>query len=104
MAELILTPRQRQTLKARAHTLRPMVQLGSAGLTENVLREIDRALADHQLIKVRVATDDRQQRMQIFDAIADKTSAAKVQSVGKLIVLFRPAPESEERQSKSIED
>ena len=57
MNELILTSAQRQALKARAHDLRPVVLLGAAGLTEMVLREIDRALVSHELIKVKVPTE-----------------------------------------------
>lgn len=98
MPELILTSAQRQSLKGRAHTLRPVVLLGAAGLTDKVLREIDRALAAHALIKVKVPNDDRNERIQIAADVAEKLSAANVQSIGKTIVLFRPLPESEEKQ------
>jgi RNA-binding protein len=98
MPQLILTSAQRQALKGRAHTLRPVVLLGSAGLTDKVLREIDRALTAHALIKVKVPNDDRRERTQIAADVAEKLSAANVQSIGKIIVLFRPQPESEEKQ------
>jgi RNA-binding protein len=98
MPELILTSAQRQALKGRAHGLRPVVLLGAAGLTDKVLREIDRALAAHALIKVKVPNDDRDERIQIAADVAEKLSAANVQSIGKMIVLFRPQPESEEKQ------
>jgi RNA-binding protein len=98
MPELILTSAQRQALKARAHGLRPVVLMGAAGLTEKVLREIDRALAAHALIKIKVPNDDRSERTQIAADVAEKLSAANVQSIGKMIVLFRPQPESEEKQ------
>ena len=98
MPELILTSAQRQALRGRAHGLRPVVLLGAAGLTDKVLREIDRALAAHALIKVKVANDDRDERIQIAADAAEKLSAANVQSIGKMIVLFRPLPESEEKQ------
>ena len=98
MPELILTSAQRQALKARAHGLRPVVLLGAAGLTEKVMREIDRALAAHALIKIKVPTNDRNERTQMAADVAAKLSAANVQSIGKMIVLFRPQPESEEKQ------
>ncbi len=98
MPELILTSAQRQALKARAHGLRPVVLLGAAGLTEMVVREIDRALIAHQLIKIKAPNDDRAKRTQIAAEVAEKLSAANVQSIGKMIVLFRPQPESEEKQ------
>ncbi len=91
MPELMLTSAQRQALKGRAHALRPVVLLGAAGLTDSVLREIDRALAAHALIKIKIPNDDRGERSQIAADVAEKLSAANVQSIGKMIVLFRPS-------------
>ena len=98
MPELILTSAQRQALKGARTRLRPVVLLGAAGLTDKVLREIDRALAAHALIKIKVPSDDRSERTQVAADVAEKLSAANVQSIGKMIVLFRPQPESEEKQ------
>jgi putative YhbY family RNA-binding protein len=95
MAELALTPKERQALKGRAHGLKPVVLLGAAGLSPAVLREIDRALAAHELIKVKAPGDDREQREEIFATVADRLAAARVQAIGKLLVLFRPAPPDE---------
>ncbi|MGH6611791.1 MAG: ribosome assembly RNA-binding protein YhbY [Burkholderiaceae bacterium] len=92
--ELLITSAQRRALKARAHQLKPVVLLGGAGFTDAVLHEIDRALTAHELVKVKVPDDDRAQREHVFSAAAEKLSAAKVQSIGKTIVLFRPSPES----------
>jgi RNA-binding protein len=102
MNELILTSAQRQALKARAHDLRPVVLLGAAGLTEMVLGEIDRALVSHELIKIKVPLNDRGERAQVATEAAEKLSAAIVQSIGKIIVLFRPQPESEEKQEPDV--
>ena len=96
MAEIPLTPKERQALKARAHGLKPVVLLGSAGLTPAVVKEIDRALLAHELIKVKVPGDDRAEREQMFAELADGLSAARVQAIGKLLVLFRPAPDEPE--------
>lgn len=93
MAEIQLTPKERQALKARAHGLKPVVLLGSAGLSPAVLGEIDRALLSHELIKVKVPGDDRSEREQIFASVAEALSAARVQAIGKLLVFFRPAPD-----------
>ncbi len=94
MPEIELTPKERQQLKGAAHRLDPVVSLGANGLTDAVIREIDRALAAHELIKVRVPGDDRAQRDDIFRALAERLGAARVQSIGKLLVLFRPRPEA----------
>ena len=91
--ELALTPRERQTLKGRAHKLNPVVLLGNAGLSEPVLKEIDRALSAHELIKIRVPTDDDTERAKTFAEIATRLAAARVQSIGKVLVLYRPLPD-----------
>lgn len=89
-----LTPRQRQALKARAHALEPVVQVGQHGLTDNVIRETDRSLTAHELIKVRIA-GGRDERQALLETLSEKTDAAVVQSVGKVAVLWRPRPDDE---------
>lgn len=103
MAELTLTRDERLELRARAHPLNPTVLLGNQGLTEAVMKEIDRALAAHELIKVRVPGDDREQREAIYQAVADALDAGRVQAIGKLLVLYRPRPpeEAPERSTKA---
>ena len=88
-----LTPRERSHLKARAHALEPRVQIGQSGATDKVVAEIDRALTAHELIKVKILGDDRDARTKIAAAIATRADAALVQSVGKVVVLWRPNPE-----------
>jgi putative YhbY family RNA-binding protein len=103
MAEIELSPKERQALKGRAHALNPVVLLGAQGLTDAVLREIDRALAAHELIKVRVPGDEREEREAMSRQIADRLDAARVQVIGKLLVLYRPLPAEEQakRQAKA---
>jgi putative YhbY family RNA-binding protein len=95
MPEFALTPKERQALKARAHGLKPVVLLGSSGLSAAVLKEIDRALAAHELIKIRVPDDDRDERDRVFADVAEALSAARVQAIGKLLIMYRPAPEED---------
>jgi RNA-binding protein len=90
---LSLTPRERAKLKARAHALEPVVQVGQAGLSDTVAAELERALAAHELIKVRIGGADRDARATLAEAISARTGAATVQSVGKVLVLFRPRPD-----------
>jgi putative YhbY family RNA-binding protein len=96
MAQIELDPKQRQALKGRAHALDPVVLLGAQGLTDAVLKEIDRALATHELIKVRVPGDDRDEREAMFRQVADQLGAACVQAIGKLLVFWRPLPPDEQ--------
>jgi putative YhbY family RNA-binding protein len=70
-----------------------VVLLGTAGLTEAVLKETDRALAAHELIKVRIPGDDRAQREAVCAELAGRLGAARIQAIGKLLVLYRPKPE-----------
>jgi RNA-binding protein len=90
---LSLTARERTKLKAQAHALEPVVQLGNAGLSDAVVAEVDRALTAHELIKVRIGGDDREARVALGDALGERTDAAIVQRVGKIVVLWRPEPE-----------
>ena len=91
-----LTPRERSHLKARAHALEPRVQVGNAGLTDALATEVDRALTAHELIKVKILGDDRDQRRAVAAALSERVDAALVYSVGKVIVLFRPKPDEQE--------
>jgi RNA-binding protein len=88
-----LTPRDRARLKARAHVLEPVVQIGHAGLTDALVIEIDRALTAHELIKVRAAAHDRNERDELFEDICERTGASLVQQVGKILVLWRKRPD-----------
>ena len=87
-----LTPRERSHLKARAHALAPLVQVGNAGVTAQLIAEVDRALTAHELIKVRVGSDDRERRISMGDELAEATDAAVVHRVGKVLILWRPRP------------
>lgn len=91
-----LTPRERALLKARAHALEPIVQIGQSGLSEAVVREIEHALKVHGLIKIRAGGGDRTERGSLFRAICERTDAAPVQHVGKVLVLWRPISETPE--------
>lgn len=88
----MLTSAERKTLKAKAHKLEPVVQIGAKGLTDEVVGEIERALNSHELIKVRAGALDRAARDQVFNSIREKTGAEAVQQVGKVYVIFRKKP------------
>lgn len=91
-----LTTRERTHLKARAHALEPRVQVGGAGVTDALVAEVDRTLTAHELIKVKVTTDDREARVSMGDEIAARTDAAVVHRVGKVVILWRPRPADDE--------
>ena len=64
--------------------------LGQKGLTEAVLNELDIALDHHELVKVKLSVDDREQRRQMIDDICRQCEAEEVQSIGKTLSLYRP--------------
>lgn len=86
---------QRKALKARAHALHPILQLGDNGLTDAVIAEIDRALAHHELIKVRAAPLNRDEREVALASICERIDAQPVQHIGKIFVLYREKPQPE---------
>ena len=89
-----MTPAERKALKARAHALDPVTHIGEKGLTEAVLKEVDRALTAHELIKVRAASLERDEREAALAEICDKLDAQPVQHIGKVLVLYRAKPET----------
>jgi RNA-binding protein len=89
---LSLTAAERRRLRAKAHALHPVVSVGQHGLTSSVLHEIDVNLLAHELIKVRVFNDDRLAREAVLARICAELGAAPVQHIGKLLVVWRPAP------------
>ena len=89
MDKQTLTPKQRQALKAQAHALKPVVMIGQNGLTDAVVREADIALKAHELIKIRVRNDDRDEREQFAQIFCERLNAQLVAHSGKLIILWR---------------
>jgi RNA-binding protein len=88
-----LTERQRRHLRGLAHPLKPVVQIGNAGLTDAVAAEAARALHDHELIKVRFAGADREARDAGLESLAARTGSVLVTRIGHVAVLYRPRPD-----------
>ena len=95
MSAIQLTPAQRKEHRAAAHHLDPVVMIGADGLTPAVRKEVDAALKAHGLIKIRMFGDDRSAREAALAELADSLSAAPIQHIGKLLVLWRPLPPKE---------
>ena len=89
---LPLSPSDRKELKGLAHHLDAVVMIGDKGLSATVLFEIEIALKAHALIKIKVAGDDRDARLAMLDAICGPLKCEKVQTIGKLLVVYRPKP------------
>lgn len=87
-----LNPKMRQKLKAQAHPLKPIILIGNNGLSEAVNKEIDRALHDHELIKIRIHTNDRELRRELFKQLCEINRAELVQTIGLIGVVYRANP------------
>lgn len=87
-----LSPKQRRWLKQRAHHLKPVVLIGQRGLTEAVLAEIERALDDHELIKIRLGGIEPEGREGLVEQICAHTGAECVLRIGHIAALYRPNP------------
>jgi RNA-binding protein len=94
----MLTPAQRQELKGLAHPLKPIVLVGDKGLAPAVYAEIDRALRVHELMKIRVGGEDREERGAAMASICKELNADAVQIIGKTLVIYR-AMTQEEREA-----
>ena len=84
-----LNNKQLRFLRAQAHAMKPVVLIGGAGLTDNVVNEINHALEDHELIKVRVNADDREDKKNMIQSITHQTEATHVQSIGHIGIFYR---------------
>jgi RNA-binding protein len=78
-------------LRALGHQLKPVVTVAGNGLTENVISEVDRALRDHELIKIKLAVGDRETKKAVITDLSAKTQAQTIQSIGHIVLLYRKA-------------
>jgi RNA-binding protein len=89
MRAMELSEKQKKHLRRLAHPLSPVVMLGNAGLTEGVVGELDRALTDHELVKVSARVGERTARDAALEELARRTSALMVQRIGNVGVFYR---------------
>lgn len=86
-----LSIQERKRLRQIGHALNPVVMIGGQGLTEGVIEEANRALTDHELIKIKIAGEDREIRAQVIDELVQVTGAEAVQKIGKIVLLYKKA-------------
>ena len=85
-----LTEKQKKHLRGLGHPLHPIVTLGQQGLTDAVVQEMERALTDHELVKVRARAGDRDVRDEMLDSLAARTGSQLVQRIGNVGLFYRP--------------
>jgi RNA-binding protein len=90
---IALTNAQTRFLRGQAHGLKAMLQVGGKGISQTLVDEVIGALEHHELIKVKIATDDREARQQLGEELASRADAAVVQRIGHVLILYRPSLE-----------
>ncbi|WOX04702.1 ribosome assembly RNA-binding protein YhbY [Microbulbifer pacificus] len=86
-----LTADRKKALRTIGHNLKPVVTVAENGLTEGVAAELNRALDDHELIKVKLAVNDREVRRELIAELCQQSGAELVQEIGKIALIFRKA-------------
>ncbi len=98
-ASVTLSNAEKKHYRSIGHPLSPVVTIAGDGLSDGVLAELDRALNDHELIKVKVAIADRDSRAAVIDEICRITQAVDVQQIGKVVLLLREAKKPNQKLS-----
>jgi RNA-binding protein len=90
----MLTGKQRRHLRALAHLMKPIVQIGRGGIDDGVVAAVDQALADHELVKVKVGEAAALDRHEAAQELAAKTKSELAQVLGNIVLLYRPDPDA----------
>ena len=88
-----LNNEQKKQYKSIGHDLKPVLIVAGNGLTEGVIAELERALADHELIKVEIRSEDREERAAAIAALCKAGRADLVQVIGKMALIYRKNPQ-----------
>lgn len=90
-----LSTNQIKFLRGIAHGLNPVITIGINGVTESLMEELESSLAHHEILKIKLAAAEREDRKRIIDYVIEQTQAQLIQSVGKVFVIFRQNKDSE---------
>ncbi|WP_110669324.1 YhbY family RNA-binding protein [Salinicola halophilus] len=94
-----LSPAQKKAYRSIGHHLQPIVTVSENGLSEGALQELERALRDHELVKVKLAFAERDERQAMIQELTTATGAELVQSLGKVPLLYRHNPRANPKLS-----
>ena len=84
-----LTKNQIKTLRGLCHSLKPVIMIGQKGLTSEVLEELEIAINHHELVKIKIAMDDREARKEMIKNICEQSQSENVQVIGKTVSIYR---------------
>lgn len=97
-----LSQAQKKAFRSIGHHLNPVVTVSEGGLSEGVMAELDRALSDHELIKIKLAVGDREIRRQATQELAKNSRAEVVQIIGKMALIYRKNPKANPKLSNVV--
>ncbi|MDM7858203.1 ribosome assembly RNA-binding protein YhbY [Thiopseudomonas acetoxidans] len=97
-----LTQEQKKHFKSIGHHLKPVVTVAEQGLKENLMAELDRALNDHELIKIQLRIAEREDRQAILTELCQQSSSILVQSIGKMALVYRKNPKANPKLSNLL--
>lgn len=97
-----LSQAQKKALRSIGHHLNPVVTVSENGISDNLLAELDRALRDHELVKVKLALPDRDDRTLVLETLTRDGNAELVQSIGKVALLYRKNPQANPKLSNIV--
>lgn len=90
-----LSVNQKKYLRGIAHGLNPMIIIGANGVTDSLMAELDSTLSHHEILKIKIASAEREDRKIIIDHVIKETGALLVQSIGKIFVIYRQNEENQ---------
>jgi RNA-binding protein len=94
-----LSQAQKKAFRSIGHHLNPVVMVSENGISEGVLAELDRALADHELVKIKLALPERDDRTAMLQELVSESGAELVQTIGKMALLYRANPQANPKLS-----
>lgn len=97
-----LSQQQKKRFRSIGHHLKPVVIISENGLGKGVIEETNRALEDHELIKIKLAVFDREAKHQLIEMVCQETGAELVQTIGKVALIYRPAAKPKVRLSNLL--
>ena len=97
-----VTAQDKKHFRSIGHSLKPIVTVAQKGLTENIKSELNRALNDHELIKVKVAVESRESKEALVKEIQSAVSAECIQKIGHVLLLYRPAKNPDPKLSNLL--
>jgi RNA-binding protein len=99
-----LSPKQRKYLRALGHSLKSIVQIGHKGLSEAVIAQVDRALHDHELVKIKVGNNSEIGSDAIVAPLSEALGCSLVQAIGGVVMIYRPAEDPDDREIRLPKD